>query len=125
MSFDLMVFDPAAAPIDRAEFMEWYEQQIDWPEETLPCPTPLKNWLAEMQTQFPDFNVMTDDELELDEENDFPRGSDYSFGEHIIYVAFAWSAADEAYKTMRKLAQKHGVGFFNPSSGDTEIWRPQ
>ena len=32
MSYDLMVFDPAVAPRERAEFLEWHAQQTQWNE---------------------------------------------------------------------------------------------
>lgn len=39
------------------------------------------------------------------------RLTDYSLGTSVIYAAFAYSVADEAYTAMRKLAIKHKVGF--------------
>ncbi|MBK9455783.1 MAG: hypothetical protein IPO24_09440 [Bacteroidetes bacterium] len=33
MSYNLMVFNKAAAPKTRAEFMQWYEVQTEWTEE--------------------------------------------------------------------------------------------
>ena len=33
MSFDLMVFDPAVAPRNRASFMAWYDKQAEWSED--------------------------------------------------------------------------------------------
>ena len=33
MSYDLMVFDPAAAPREREEFMQWYDAQTEWAED--------------------------------------------------------------------------------------------
>lgn len=32
MSYDLMVFDPAKAPDDKASFMRWYGEQTKWSE---------------------------------------------------------------------------------------------
>lgn len=49
---------------------------------------------------------------------------DYCIGRDVIYAAFAWSVADEAYGLMRDLAGKHGVGFFNVSADDGEIILP-
>jgi hypothetical protein len=45
-------------------------------------------------------------------------------GKSVIYCAFAWSKAELAYDTVFELAQKHGVGFFNVSSGNEEVWLP-
>ena len=33
MSYDLMVFDPEAAPLDRDAFMRWFEHQAEWSED--------------------------------------------------------------------------------------------
>ncbi len=35
-----------------------------------------------------------------------------------IYASFAWSLADEACEIVRRLAQKHDVGFCNVDNGD-------
>src|SRR5207237_8064186 len=32
MSYDLMVFDPAGAPGKRAAFLDWYDEQTEWPD---------------------------------------------------------------------------------------------
>ncbi|WP_175598021.1 hypothetical protein [Paenibacillus luteus] len=52
------------------------------------------------------------------------RLTDYSLGSAVIYAAFAYSVAEEAYTIMRELALKHQVGFFNVSSNDGEIIFP-
>ena len=49
---------------------------------------------------------------------------DYSIGFDIIYAAFSWSAADEAYALTCALAQKHRVGFFDVSGKDGDIILP-
>ncbi|MGC5776748.1 hypothetical protein [Paenibacillus pabuli] len=33
MSYDLMVFDPAKAPVDKASFMRWYGEQTKWSDD--------------------------------------------------------------------------------------------
>jgi len=47
MSYDLMVFDPAAAPAGREAFMEWYDQQTEWadghsPDDPARCTSGLR-----------------------------------------------------------------------------------
>ena len=55
----------------------------------------------------------------------FTKGeTDYSIGHHVIYAAFSWSVADEAYEKMKELAQKHGVGFYDVSGDDGDIILP-
>ncbi|WP_286923066.1 MULTISPECIES: hypothetical protein [Lysinibacillus] len=55
-------------------------------------------------------NVMEDELLNEDKEL-ANRCADYSIGYAIIYGAFVWSVANEAYRVLRELTQKHGVAF--------------
>lgn len=125
MSYDLMVFEPAHAPKNRAEFMIWYDQQTKWSEPHAyddPAVTTdrLRSWYEDMERVFPNMHspCVTDDDLENS------RLTDYSFGHSVIYVAFAWSLADEAYHAARELAQKHAVGFFDASADEGDILNP-
>ena len=124
MSYDLMVFRKQAAPKTRADFMKWYEEQTEWTEEHSyddPANTSpeLRNWFMEMIQTFPAMNGP----FANDDDNN-PNVSDYCVGKDVIYVAFAWSLAEDAYKTMLKLAEKHGVGFFDASSDNGDILFP-
>jgi hypothetical protein len=55
---------------------------------------------------------------------DSPKVTDYSVGRSVVYAAFAWSEAEQAFKTMFSLAQKHGVGFFDVSASNGSVWVP-
>ena len=129
MSYDLMVFDPAAAPREREEFMQWYDVQTEWAEDheyddpavTTPA---LRAWFLEMIETFPAMNGPYGGDEDDDDYFDNPHVSDYCIGKSVIYTAFAWSVADEAYETVCTLAAKHGVGFFDVSSDDAEIRFP-
>jgi hypothetical protein len=123
MSYDLMVFDKSSAPKTRVEFIKWYELQTEWGEEhTYDDPSvsskQLKDWFLDMIKVFPALNGP----YATEEEND--RVADYSVGRDVIYAAFAWSMAGQAYKTMLELAQKHQVGFFDVSSENGDILIP-
>ncbi len=68
MSYDLMVFDPTAVPLERAEFLNWYDEQTQWSEphgyDDPAVSTPrLRAWFLEMIKQFPPMNgpYATDD----------------------------------------------------------------
>jgi hypothetical protein len=124
VSYDLAVFDPLAAPRERSEFLEWYDAEIEKeePQEYHDDPlTPaLRGWFFEMIEEFPPLNgphALSP-----------PRGdgteADYSIGNHLIYIAFVWSAVDRAYETASRLAAKHGVGFFDVSSEKGSVWLP-
>ncbi len=128
MSFDLMVFETAAAPKKKDEFMEWYDRQTEREEDhdymsaAVASPA-LQDWYMEMKETFPPMDG--DDAPDMDslsaEAEDFL--TDYSIGREVIYAAFSWGKAGEAYELACKLAQKHGVGFFDVS-GDGGIILP-
>ena len=124
MSYDLMVFDPAAAPRDRMQFLAWYETQTEWQEShgynnpDIPAPA-LIRWFREIITTFPPMNGP----LASDDPDD-PKVTDYSLGRSVIYAAFAWSEAETAFKHVKELAAKHGIGFFDVSGEDGDIWWP-
>ena len=77
MSYDLMVFDPEAAPEDRQQFKEWYDDQSEWAHSmTTPevCTPRLRAWFMEMIRVFPVFNPFAPEELLQDE----PSLTEYS-----------------------------------------------
>ena len=130
MSYDLMVFEKTKAPRTKKEFMEWYEKQTEWGEDhdyqTIGVASPaLQSWFMEMKETFPPMNgeyAPGDEAIEAAEELE-SRLTDYCIGRDVIYAAFAWSQAEEAYELVRNLAQKYGVGFFD-ASGDCDIIMP-
>jgi argininosuccinate synthase len=124
MSYDLMVFEASKAPKERKEFMEWYKQQTQWSEDHnyldhAVSSVPLQLWFEEMAKDFPPMSgaLATDDV-------DDPKITDFSIGKDVIYSAFSWSVAEEAYPKMRALAIKHSVGFFDVSANNGEILFP-
>ena len=127
MSYDLMVFEISKAPKTKKEFLDWYEKQTQWsedhsysdPEAASPA---LKDWYAKMKKTFlaMNENSSADENLDEDEESYL---TDYSIGSSVIYTAFSWARAEEAYTLTTSLAQKCGVGFFDVS-GDGDIVLP-
>ncbi len=131
MSYDLMVFEKTKAPGTKKEFMAWFEKQTEWNEEhdyqSINVSSPaLQNWFMEMKDTFPPMNGDFAPDVDLlDEDENLERHvTDYSIGREVIYAAFAWSVADEAYDLMRKLAQKYEVGFFDVSGNNGDIILP-
>lgn len=124
MSYDLMVFRPASAPKTRAEFMNWYHDQTKWGEghaynDPVVTSDELRSWFMEMIQTFPAMNgpYAADD---IDDE----LITDYCIGRDVIYVTFAWSNAENAYEVMKRVAEKHKVGFFDASGNDGDILFP-
>ena len=110
-----MVFSPAAVPKTKPEFLAWYDAQTAWseahsyddPAGTTPA---LQAWLQEMEQTFPDMNGSN-----VTAEHTSAYETDYSIGSVVIYAAFSWSLAGEASEIAQRLAQKHQVGFWDPS----------
>ena len=124
MSYDLMVFEPTAAPRDRSGFLSWYDEQTQWAEghgyDDPAVSSPLlRAWFLEMIESFPAMNGPY-----ASGDIDDPKVTDYSVGKDVIYVAFAWSQVDPAFKTMAAVAKKHGLGFYDVSAEDGAIVFP-
>ncbi len=121
-----MVFESNTAPASHVQFMDWYEQQTQWAEghsydDPAVLTAKLRAWFMEIIKSFPPLNgPLSQDDLPEDEAS----ATDYSVGKSVIYCAFAWPKAELAYETVFELAQKLGVGFFNVSSGNEEVWLP-
>lgn len=123
MSYDLMVFDPAAAPAKRPAFLDWYEAQTGWTEDhgyddpAVATPA-LRAFYAELAATFapaPDAGG--------DAEPD--SGTDYTIGRALIYMTFLdWDRIDAAHDAVFQLAAKHELGFFDVSSDLAEAWLP-
>ncbi len=125
MSYDLMVFEPSAAPKSEDEFMEWYDEQTEWSEDHnyqdhTVASKALQNWYMEMIKEFPPMNGP----LASRDNDDHPGLTSYSIGRYVIYSGFSWGMVEEAYSKVRELATKYSVGFFDVSSGDPEIIFP-
>ncbi len=124
MSYDLMVFEKDKAPRKRKDFMDWYSRQTEWSEnhsydDPKVSSQNLRDWFTEMIKTFPAMNgPFASDDYDND------NVSDYSIGKDLIYVAFAWSVAEQAYKSMIELAEKFEVGFFDVSSDNGSIYFP-
>jgi hypothetical protein len=124
MSYDLMVFDPKAPPSNRSGFMKWYAQQTQWGEghhyDNPEVSTPeLRAWFLDMIVHYPPLNGPY-----ASEDVDSPKVTDYCVGRSVIYAAFSWSEAEEAFRTMARLAEQHRVGFFNVSADYGGVWMP-
>jgi hypothetical protein len=128
MSYDLMVFEPDAAPADRAEFLDWYRRLTRWteghnyndPRHTTPA---LQRWYREMIETFPAMNGP--DALAADDpRGDSPYVTGYSCASNAIYLDFRWSVQEEAYRHVLMYAAKHRVGFYDVSATDGAVWRP-
>jgi hypothetical protein len=119
-----MVFDAPAVPADRAAFLAWYDRKTAWPtginynDPNVPGPR-LRAWFHEIIGTFPPMNGPL-----ADRSNVSDQLTDYSLAPTCIYASFRWSEAENARLLVMELAEKHELGFFNPSRLDPEIWVP-
>ncbi len=119
-----MVFDAKVAPHDRKAFMAWHDKQLelqvtdDCNNPQLPTPA-LQSWFRDIIEVYRPMNGPL-----ASGDSDDPKVTDYGLGRAVIYAAFAWSEAKAAHKFVKELAAKHGVGFFDVSSDDGDIWLP-
>ncbi len=124
MSFDLAVFSPDAAPRDREAFMTWYHEQMKWagpkdygdPSSLNPD---LLSFFTAMVEEFPAMNGPLAKRVP-DDEDPVPRTTDYCGADAFLYMAFAWSVAEDAYEFVRETARATGVGFFDASDDEAE-----
>lgn len=133
MSYDIMVFDPEAAPKTKQAFDQWYQQQTQWAEDhnyddPVVCPNQnLIDFFLELIKFYPAMNgPLSDDELmeQLDEQGLDAYMTDYSIGKHLIYGGFAWSLAQKAHELVTELAAKYNLGFYDPSNAPDDIYLP-
>ncbi len=120
-----MVFEASAVAREPTVFMEWYGEQTNWSEphdydDPKVTSSALSSWFKDMIKFFPMMNgpYATDD-------FGHPNVTDYSIGKDMIYMAFSWPCAEEAYYKTRELAEKHKVGFFDVNSGKGDIIFPK
>jgi hypothetical protein len=124
MSYDLMVFDPKAAPQDRKGFLLWFHDQTVWGEghsynDPTVCAPDLRAWFLDIIKAYPAMNgPYASDNV------DDPKVTDYSIGKLVIYAAFSWSETEGAYRSTFDLAKKHRLGFFDVSADDGQVWVP-
>ena len=124
MSYDLMVFDPDVAPRDRNSFVAWYQVQTQWAEphsynDPVVSSPKLRAWFLDMVRNFPPVAGP----YSRDDPED-PRVTEYAVGRCVIYGAYAWSESEIAKIQMTELAEKHGVGIFNPCVNPVDILFP-
>jgi hypothetical protein len=126
MSYDLMVFEPEAAPQNHVAFMAWYFRLTKWNDGPYNDPVQtsvrLRAWVHDMQRKYPDMNSP---EAALHLKDDESVLGDYSIGRQFVYAGFAWSKSVDAAHEAERLAQLHGVGLFDVSSGGEEVWLPR
>ena len=126
MSYDVMVFDTAGVPTDRAGFLAWYSgvarlgdgRPVADPAIASPV---LRAWYADMRKGFPAISGPDAGDIAV-MEND--NRAEYRFAPNAVFASFTWEASRLAQRQAQKLARAHGIGLFDVSSNDAAVWSP-
>ena len=123
MSYDLMVFDPDLAP-RKAEVGDWHRDLMEADESDGAFdPASLKSnrlraFYEDIRVNFPAMNG-PDQVDEADVDDDQVTG--YAFYPAFIYMDFRWSVSEPASTVVLALADKHGLGLFDPQDSDDGV----
>ena len=128
MSYDILIFEPAA--VSDEEFPQWWEQVSRWEEprdyDTTEGSTPaIRSFYRDLIRVFPPFNgpyALTEEELDAREAEGLPV-ADYTIGTDFIFISVGWSDANALVKIVGQMAWtlRLAVAYI---SEDGSIFRP-
>lgn len=107
MSYNLMVFNQRKVPCEFGQLRPWFHTHME--EDVLPEKTPAVfcSFWEKAQKLFPPMDQCP--------ENRFHDACDYEVHEDFIYMCFAYSAAEKAHDTVKRLAKAEHLGFWEVS----------
>ncbi len=120
MSFDLFVGKPNNRIIRKKELLDFYNHEMNQGhliEVSLQnIPHAIIAFSSQLAHDWPPLNPTghLDNTADIDDEH----SCDYNFNLNSLNMCFAWSQADEAYKSVKKLASQYELLFFNCSGTD-------
>ena len=125
MSYDIMIIDRHPRFKDSKEFLEWYDDVIEWKEDLdyndCEHATPhLKEWFMKMKDIV---RPMNGKYALSDEEIDRCLDADYAIAREGIMMAMGYSEADKICEIAFKLAKEYGLSYFD-ISGSNELHNP-
>ena len=125
MSYDIMIIDRHPRFKDSKEFLEWYDDVIQWKEDIdyndCEHATPhLKEWFMKMKDIVKPMNgkyALSDEEI------DRCLDADYCIAREGIYMAMGYSNADKICDIAFKLAKEYGLSYYD-ITGANELYYP-
>lgn len=143
MSYDVLVFEPFAAPRDHAAFMSWYTDLTRWDGPYASnnpdiCTPKLKQFFDTVIKDFPPLDgPFAPSRLQIKGFTpslaqkllgkkpiagiDELTLSEYTCTPHAIYISFAWPYAQPAYESVIASALAANVGFFDVSATKGDV----
>jgi hypothetical protein len=121
MSYDLMVFDPAAVPLERAGFIAWVRRIVRMGEgaiiEQAQLPA-LTEWRNEITLRY------RRNATRFGREAAPLLPAEFKVAATAIYASFDWRLSGALYRDGLRLAQQQQIGFFDVSGDDAAVWIP-
>ena len=125
MSYDIMIIDRHPRFKNNKEFLEWYDDVIQWKEDIdyndCEHATPhLKDWFMKMKDIVKPINgkyALSDEEI------DRCLDADYAIAREGIMMAMGYSNADKICEIAFKLAKEHVLSYFD-ITGSNELYYP-
>lgn len=122
MSYDLMVFDAAAVPLERPAFIAWVRRMIRMGEGSILEETQLPSltaWRHDMSARYRRHSLRYGREV-----TPCLLEPDFRVTASAIYASFDWRLYAPLYRDGLRLAQDHQIGFFDVSGDDAAVWTP-
>ncbi len=122
MSYDLIAFDPAAAPRDRAAFLGWIKTALsETPSagELAAAAPQLWAWRNDMCQTFP--AAAGPGAFDPDSPPQ-TRNAGYRFASNLIIASLHWDVSGQAIYQARRIARAHNVGLFDASGTVRSVW---
>lgn len=130
MSYDICIFNKKKAPRRKEDFIKWYERIMEWNgdsnfDDITVASKELQEWYSFMLKHFPAMNGRDAEESQhcyakakgVDVGDVIDDSADYAIDSNLIYVAFGYTQAEDAYRLAFGKAKELGLGFFDPQEG--------
>lgn len=115
MSYDILVFDPTAAPVGRDDLRVWLDEGA-----RAQGPSPIVDRAVELLQQF--YRPLSEAPDQLVEGGG--HFADYGVEGAVLYLSVPWFDAEDVTAVVHRLAAEHGWGFEDVSTTDGMLWRP-
>ncbi|MBI1362069.1 MAG: hypothetical protein GC155_17470 [Alphaproteobacteria bacterium] len=122
MSYDLVAFDPAAAPRERTAFLGWIKTALsETPSAGDPAAAApeLWAWRNDMSQTFPAADAPGAFDPYSPSET---RNASYRFANKLVIASLHWDVSGQAIYQARRSAQAHRIGLFDASGTDRCVW---
>jgi hypothetical protein len=116
MSFDLAVMN-VEEPISSEEADAIYRKLCNGNYEALNASERISSFYQELIKKYPDIDSYSDEEID-----ECPWSIEINVSDSAVIVNIVWSRVEEVALFVMKLAEKHGLAWYDPQA--YEVWLP-